>query len=282
MLRGVILAPMTSTDYDKIRRTHALQEIARNSRSSIINRGLILALLLTAMDVLLVAHLQQSSALAILRFTPPVSLFTGVFVNLASAVFFPIVIGLLTLGVIYALQQRVTRAFSFILGAFLFYGVGNVFLDESLTPGLGFWFVGIAVAFVLVGVGSYLVKRFEVSDDLSGLSVFVFFLGLACLVTVVSSNDDLRAALARPYISAEEITVKQGADDSKLVGYVLDVDVSGQWTTLLLEHDRTIRIIASDSIAMRTVCRPATLSVPHPRWSIIDTPPTDVVPVCEG
>jgi len=134
---------MKRTDFEERSRTTALQEIARNSRSSIINRGLILALLLTAMDVLLVAHLEQSSALAILRFTPPVSLFTGVFVNLASAVLFPIVIGLLTLGVIYALQRRLSRAFSFILGAFLFYAVGNVFLDESLTPDPVFWLVGI-------------------------------------------------------------------------------------------------------------------------------------------
>lgn len=262
-----IVPSMTTSAQNEEARTRALSAIARNTRGSTINRGLILAALLVALDVMLVAHLQQPATLAILRYTPPVTLFTGVLVNLAPVLLPAAVFGLAALALSSAAQGRASRAAELAAVAIIIVVLGYIFLDESLTPSPWFW-LWLAVGSLVVG-GIYRWQSWFTVDG-TLFSAFVLMVGLSMVINNLAENQELRNQLSRPYIPAEIISLQGEAGMRKFTGYVLDLDQSGAWTTILVDQDRSVIIVRSESVTSRTVCPPEGVEIPTPRWTIIE------------
>lgn len=205
--------------------------------------------------------------------------------NLASVLFLPTVIVLVALTVI-AFVQAQPSVYRYGLGAVTVYVVGNAFLDQNLTPEPIIALGAVVVACSITGVITYLVQsRSSTANETPNETLLTFLtliLAATSVVATLSSNEELRIAVARPYIPAEQIQIhKSNGGERQVVGYVLDVDPSGQWTTILRDVDRTIVILNSETIASRTVCRPAGVTVPQPRWPIVTTPSIDVIHECQ-
>lgn len=237
---------------------------------------------LVTVDVLLVAKLQQPSALAILQYTPPVTLFTGVLVNLLAVLLVPGVIVLITATALAAVRGDFSKALSAIIGAVLLYAAGAILLDRSVLvdPFLMVIFAMVGLCLILL---FYIIGRTRSwSIDGGPAALLVVVIGLAALGLMLG-RDEVRVAISRPYLPAERLELSDTADASgpTLIGYVLDSSDDGHWTTILREDTREIVLIRSDSIASRLVCRPAGITNPTPWWSIVDIPTAETVPPCD-
>ncbi|NHN56947.1 hypothetical protein G9U51_14340 [Calidifontibacter sp. DB0510] len=111
------------------RLTDGVWAIAHNSRGSIINKGLLLAAVLVVLDTLLVSHYQPATALALLRSTPPLTLLTGVLLNLGPVLITAATIAYLTRGASAVAQDRISTAVSCFGGAGLLMVLASYFVD---------------------------------------------------------------------------------------------------------------------------------------------------------
>lgn len=270
---------VTHPSIDHVR---ALQQIARNTKGSVLNRSLLLALTLVTVDVLLVAKLQQPSALAILQYTPPVTLFTGVLVNLLAVLLVPGVVVLATMSALAAVKGDSPKAIGDAVGATLLYTAGSILLDREvlINP--------LLVAVISVTATSAALAVFAIgrarswSIDSGFVSVMLATIAITVIVSMLG-RDEVRVAVSRPYLPAERIEVgdNDGSHDRTEIGYILDASDDGHWTTILREQTREILLVRSDLIVSRVVCRPAGISSPTPWWTIVDTPDAASIPPCD-
>lgn len=270
---------MTSSSDDLVQ---AVKQIARDTRGSILNRSLLLALILVAIDVLLVARLQQPSALAILQYTPPVTLFTGVLVNLLAVLIIPAVIMLLTVAAIAAAQGDFSKASSSAIGAILLYAGGAILLDRSVLMNPAIMAMLAMVGLLAILVFHTVGRARSWSIDRSFAALIIGAIGLVALGLTLG-RDEVRIAISRPYLPAErlELNAPPSADESIEIGYVLNSSDDGHWTTVLSDDTREIWVVRSDSIVSRVICRPEGISSSNPWWSIVDTPATEITPGCD-
>jgi hypothetical protein len=94
----------------------------------------------------------------------------------------------------------------------------------------------------------------------------------------------LDRTLGRVWLPTERLEIQNGGTNAIVTGYVLDVDSSGQWTTILLERDRTILIVQSGSIKSRSVCSLTPNSQnDRPIWTVrSSTRSNGTTPLCPG
>lgn len=231
--------------------TRSLWAIARGPAPALINRPVVVGLVLLAGDVLLISRYQPSTALTILRYTPPLTLLAGVVINVMPLLLMSLAVGLWTLAVVDGVggsnpSRSVTRLFA-ALGT---YGSALALLDTALDFPIHWAVVGLAVWVLAIGMGQT-ERGFNLSGLLTPLAALA---GLTLVVLALTLSPYLRESLARPFLPAERIELSSDGVDSSLVGYVLDVDQSGRWTTLMDDAGRAIQIVSSDSIDGRRLC----------------------------
>lgn len=253
----------------------ALWEIARNLRGSLVNKGLLVALGLVALDCLVVAHYQPASALAILRYTPPVPLFTGVLVNVTPAVLPTIIMATLSRSAVSFAASSPQKGSSQLIQAVALWGASFLILS---APQIGTWWLYGVLIFV--GFALNLASWHWASElvDAEGNSILTPILTLLLVVTVVGSllsSKELRTQLAKPYLPAENISIKN--QSSPVSGYVLDVN--DQWTTILDEKTRRVEILKTDSVTGRAICTTQIDKGLSPRVPLV-TPAKASLPSC--
>ncbi len=240
---------MTSFQHDSI--TRSLWAIARGPAPALINRPVVVGLVLLAGDVLLISRYQPSTALTILRYTPPLTLLAGVVINVMPLLLMSLAVALWTLAVVHGLggkdpSRSVTRLF----GAVVTYAAALTLLDTALYFPIHWGVVGVA-AWVLASFMGQTDRGYNLSGFLSPIAAVA---GLALVVLALGLSPYLRESLARPFIPTERIELKADGVKESLVGYVLDVDQSGRWTTLMDDAGRAVQIVPSDSIGGRRLC----------------------------
>lgn len=244
----------------------ALYTIAARLKTSIINKGLLLALILVVFEALLMAHYQGAAALAILRYTPPVALFTGVTANLL-----PLALPLMFLAGSAATgsaasAMRFTKAVSLAAATLACWVCMELFVDRALRPPL--W-VMLLVGVISLGAGfiTYLWPEHLTSTTGGAVLEPVVVALMAVLVLgQASSNPDLRRAVSTPFLPSERVTTTTGATTT---AYVLDS--SSEWTTLLIDSTRTIEIVRTKDVIRREVCSVLGPGVVHPAWAVAES-----------
>lgn len=234
--------------FERRQQTSALRAIARNVRGSIINKGLLLAAVLVVIDTLLVSHYQPATALALLRSTPPLTLLTGVLLNLGPVLMNVAIIVYLVRGASAIAQYRISTAVSCygaagLLAVFATYLVDD---DALISP---FVLLPLAAA---MGVGGYVLSRGH-EDNAESAPPLAVIIGLAVFLGYVITHD-VEPALTRPYLPAERIEITDMGTKRTIseVGYVVDADRS--WSTIMREDDRSIIYVRTTDLRSREVC----------------------------
>jgi hypothetical protein len=261
-------------DFRSTSSTRALWSIGAALRPGLINRPVVFGFLLLSVDVLLVSRYQPGTAMAILTSTAPLSLLAGVAINVLPLAMSTIVLVLWTLSIASALQgTEPSKAVSRAAAAVGLYLVAVVALDPRLYPSPGWGEVGLALFAVALLVGRKTEGR-GLLDFLTPLAVIV---GLALAGASLASNEDLRAALDRPYLPVEQIDLGPGRS---VVGYVLEVGQSGQWTTILVEQTRAVSVVPSAEVLHREACLLPGQQSYRPRLPLVRTATPAQVPAC--
>lgn len=260
--------------------TRALDRIRSAAKPSWISRPIFLASIFTIADVLIVSHFQPPTAIALLRYTPPLTLLLGAFVNIVPVLLQPVLVVLVCLVFWNLLGDRGSAAVGYFVFALFLYVVAATLLPSQSLPSQS----RMAVLIILGGAlfaahqnaGSVLKSvqrlfyRFP-SDVVKWASKVVFGVGLfswfaVCLGVVGEGFSEVwRSSVQQPYVPAELIDV--AGEPQPVVGYVIDVDNSGQWTTILIESDRTVRIFPSEDILRREVCATGGLARYRPQFT---------------
>jgi len=242
------------------RQLAALHRIATALRGSLVNKSLLLATALVVADTFVVAHYQPATALALLRTTPPLTLLTGVMLNLAPV--------LLTLGVWwYACWGAVAVADRDAEQTLVRYGksllcllLGALVVDEGQQ--VPWWGIGLVVV-AGWAIGQWTSERVDRDDESWGLITVMG--AVAVFVALAQPTFKDRAtldAVARPFLPVERIEIlteeAPGTADPQApatqyeVGYVLQADEV--WTTVMRHRDRSIRYVRSALVHGRTSC----------------------------
>lgn len=247
------------------RTDRALWAIAKNAKGSVLNRGLLISLVLIVLDTLLVSHYQPQTALALMRYTPPVALFTGVLTNLLPIIL-PALFWLTAgLGVFAAARGEERGAFSYLSGSVVIFLIGALFIDSRVLPGGWVLAITLFAAFSVYGIARWLERRDSSTEILFAM---IFFVLIVFIGGQLWESQELRTRLATPFLPSERISFANGGSASpEITGYVLDVDQSGHWTTLLLEAERTVVIVPTSSITARSVCSLTATSF-SPQWAV--------------
>lgn len=243
-------------------RNMALNRIANNLQGSLINKGLLLAMCLVAMDCLLVAHYQPEVALTLLRWTPPVALLEGALINLMPVVV-PVIVGV---AVVRAAMQlagvgdgnaRSATALSSLMTAGALYVLSQLLLPEGLLR-MGWMLAGVIVA--ILGLLSS-EGRPRLATGLGVLAVSMALVGALTTVANAWGSDAhvLQTQLARPWAPAEILTWKEG--NAPTVGYVLTL--SDGWVTILEEGSRKVVMRPASDLVGREVCNVGSPVVPR-------------------
>lgn len=232
----------------------SLRGIRLHTRGSLINRSLMLALTLVAMDCLLVAHYQASVALAVARWTPPVTLFAGVLINLSPIVVPALIIVIAARTVVLLAQGESARGISALAWVLLLVAVGLTFVPrQTMFP---LWIYPMPFL-VLLAVEAARHKEFSGLQRLiaAGVALVLSIVGISGVVTTVNSGwgtdgSHLQRALARPFAAPEALQWR--GTDAPTVGYVLQVD--GGWVVVLEESPRQILVRPASDLIARHVC----------------------------
>lgn len=274
MTRNPLADPPTRREQQNL--TAATYAVARASRASIINRGLLIATFLAVLNVTMVCHYRPESVLAVLRFTPVVTLFAGVLSNLLPWLIPTLSIASFALAVWAFLVRDPSTGLSRGLVAGLFYVVGLFFVDSALLPSTALVVGAVIVAIAVIAVVNYAQERWD--QDWSNLSALVFaVVSLTVGIGPLIENPQLRSAVSSPFVPIEELTLR---GQEPFAGYVLDVDPSGQWTTVMLESDRSVQVVSSPTLVERTPCRPDHSPDGLPEYHLPEAKPLTRAPVC--
>lgn len=257
----------------------ALWSIARGVRRGTVNKGLLLGLTILALDVLAVSHFQPTVALSILRSSPPLSVLVGAMVNLLPPIAFTLSTALIAMCTLSVARHRTQQALGEFAATIAVLFTGWAFLDHALMPSI--WTVaGVWLVSALGAVGVHLLQeRSDGSQDIAG--VFRLFVVLVAGLNLLTSPS-VRESLARPYLPSEELAIAAVDGQVTTIGYVLDVDQSGQWTTILTEQERQITIIASENLLERSVCALAGQGKYEPLQPVIDAAGDEGTPMCSA
>ncbi len=260
-------------DIDTERHLAQLGRIATNVRGSIVNRGLILALMLVVADIALVAHYQPTVMLGVLQHTSLIPLFTGVVVNLAPALVaaaFWFCLGMMIANLMSLDPHRAVTYAAWTISTLV---ISGAFFDASVVP--SFWGVFVLA---LIAAAAYAVHiRIDAKSEDDDVVPTILRLGMVLFVlATIGSAPDIRERAAAPFQPAE--TLELTGEEKPVVGFVLDVDPSGQWTTLLRESDRQLLVVPSESLTSRTPCELEHQGTIQPSGPWV--PPKDSTPSC--
>jgi hypothetical protein len=207
---------------DADRTRQALYTIARRLKTSIINKGLLLALILVVFESLLMAHYQGPTALAILRSTPPVALFTGVTANLLPLALPIMFLACFTAALSALCAGRFTSAAS-LIGASAVCGVCvQLFVDQTVRPPLWLMLLVVAISLVAGATTARWPDRLISESGSTVLEPIVATLMVALVLGQASSNPELRKAVSTPFLPPERVSITTGQTTT---AYVLDSHV---------------------------------------------------------
>ncbi|EMQ97345.1 hypothetical protein [Paeniglutamicibacter gangotriensis] len=254
----------------------ALWNISRNSKGAILNRGLLLGLALLGLSALVMSDFQPQVALTILRHSPWMTVLVGTLVNLMPLVVPVAGLVFLVLGAMKMCTSEYSDGAFKMLASFLLFVAGWLVIDRNLilSPTLMIPIFGVTTIISVV-IGA----KCGYSESVEQLAGIVVLSTFAISLLFLFGNPAVPNSMARPYVAAEEINTVTGTDEpARLIGYVLDVDPSGRWTTVLLEGNRQIEILESSNIVERTVCEPTSTSKYKPWWPLL-TSQSAAIPV---
>lgn len=248
------------------RTRHALYAIARRLKTSIINKGLLLALILVVFEALLMAHYQGPTALAILRYTPPVALFTGVTANLLPLALPLMFLACLTAAASAVSAGRFTSAASLTGATVVCWICMQLFVDQAIRPPVWLMLLVGAISLVASVATFRWPDRFISESGSAVLEPIIVAVMVALVLGQASSNPELRKAVSTPFLPPERVSTATGQTET---AYVLDS--TSEWTTLLIESTRRIEIVRTKDVTRREVCSVLGSGIVHPAWAVADT-----------
>lgn len=242
---------------------HALYAIAAQLKGSVINRGLLIAVVLVVAEALLMAHYQGASALAILRYTPPVSLFTGVVANLLPLALPLAMMAAFAASVTAWSASKTSTSISLLLATVLMWAASMVFVDEHVRPP-----VWVFLLLGVLGIAALLLTHtfpLLLVTESGGAALAPVLVALSTVIVIgqIPNRPEVARAISTPFLPAERITM---ADRHTETAYVLDT--SNEWTTLLVESTRQIKIVRSNAVTAREVCSVLGTGTVKPAWAI--------------
>lgn len=254
---------MSETEYRlRDRQIGVLQRIAGNLSPTWVNRGLMVAIALAAADTVLIAKIQSSSALAIVRHSSLLTLALGVSINIA-----PTLLQAVVLACAFLIAANAEHNPQFAWKRFE-YGIGATVALVLLVPESAL-IVSIWLLFALPLIGfavAWAMERGRVGISIDQQTLFVV-IGVLAIFSVVASPG-ARDQLMKPWLPPERVELQAKPD---FIGYVLDVDQSGDWTTLLRDSNRQVEVVHSESILSRTPCI-LSKEASKPSWVLGDSP----------
>lgn len=238
---------------EQSRRSYLLSALARNSRKSLVNKSLVLALALVSLDSLIVAHYQFDVAQGLIRSTPPVTLLAGVFLNLAPLILPILALGGFARGVIVATQGNLGLGISILLGSIGWYLASAALAPANLFPSIWMPILVISIG-VAYSLGQGVDRRWANATAwiLGSICCLLLILGVSSLVSQAWGEDlsVLKTAAARPFAPPERLT--WSGDPAPTVGYVLQE--GPEWVVVLTEGDRKIVTRPKGALRARQIC----------------------------
>lgn len=244
----------------------ALNAISRNSKTSLINRGLVLGLALLAIDALIVSDFQPQVALAVLRESPWMAVLVGTLLNLLPVIVPVLGATLLVSGALKLCSGEGNEGIVRLGQSFLVFAVAWSTLDRNLV-----WSPNIMIPVfgATIIVSLFVGHKWGYSEAVEQFTGMFMVITLLSAIGLAFANSAVSGAIARPYASAEVFTLQTAENRREdLIGYALSVDPSGPWTTLLTEEGRRIEHVLSQNIVDREICDPGGQAQFTPWWTI--------------
>ena len=236
----------------------------RDRATTILNGGILIGLVLVALDSLVVAHFEVEAALALVRYTPPLTLLVGVVLNLGPILAEYVLGGLLVALACWGAAGRLDRVVVAGFCAAVVFFLSNALFDKAAT-----WSPARMVACAGGAVVAAVLLSKLIDRDLIDVNApsAVLILGILIASTALISDPALRQSVAMPYVPPERVELEGVVEP--LIGYVLDVDQSGQWTTIMTESSREVVVVPSTTVMSRTVCTLEPHTDTTPRWPVV-------------